>query len=265
MGASESRGLPSYEIYTLIGYLSSLYDSVSNNTTPANDAQSLILTHLHRLNRYSLDSSPGSNNRIFPDGSVFLEISERYRDSNGTHAWSLVLQFRPQAKIIKIMYGIPGQSQTHLPNPGPNQTPKLPPLSDANSTQYLQQRQASANRFPQKKHQGVPDGMIGGVQRNPNIAVPKQIPHPQQLSRQQVQAYQQNQVKNLPGGTQLPRSVQPGRESQDGVLAESRRAISMLDDISSYPAAPPVPVSSGGAGEASGQKDLLELNLNQYG
>src|ERR1700723_2359885 len=109
MGVSSSRGkrgISQYEVYTLIGVISGIFDDVTSGVSTPENARSVINFHIARLGRHSYPSpttGPSTSSKIFQNGDQFLEISEKYYDLDGSHAWSLVIQMRPGNKILKIL------------------------------------------------------------------------------------------------------------------------------------------------------------------
>lgn len=118
MGSTLSldSGIQQYEVYLLLGDLSSIFDEVIGGKISIENGKQLVLNRLFRLNRVSLNEKPKNfistpHYKIFPEDKPLLEITEKYRDADGQHAWSIALQYRPGAKIVKILHGLPGNEK----------------------------------------------------------------------------------------------------------------------------------------------------------
>lgn len=124
MGARQSKqpGVQWGNILTLCGIITEIYESTVNSREPSWDEGRLIIQHhLKRMAPHRLEPQKPTNYKIFPKNEPLVEITERYRDIDGRHAWSLVIQLSSQGEIYKLLRGVPTRGQD---------TPKREPHPD---------------------------------------------------------------------------------------------------------------------------------------
>jgi hypothetical protein len=126
MGSSQGKesGIQDYQLWTLTGYIVQTYEDALAKRRSYEDAQNVIVFHLKELSRYALNpkKSPNPDNIYFnrsltgqqpgslggqqPD-STQLIIHEKYRHTDGIHAWSLTIQLTPTLRMFKLIHGTP--------------------------------------------------------------------------------------------------------------------------------------------------------------
>jgi len=195
MGGANRKGIPQYDILTLICDLTSVFDSVIEGALTVDNGRNMIYNRLYLLNRYSLVEKPpnfldASEYRIFPDGKQLVEITEKYRDADGVSAWSLAIQLKPGSKLYKVLSGVPGKTNARPPTEIPRSMPAMPTMQGQGNIQGMQgqgniqgmqgqgmqgNRQVQGNPYPnqQQSYSGYPGqqsnpSMSGGQPRRPN-------------------------------------------------------------------------------------------------
>lgn len=275
--STSATGIQPHELYTLLGYLTEIYDDVVSTRVSVVDGRNLIQHQLKRLSRYALDPSRvGENNKIFPNDDLLIEIYEKYRDSDGVHAWSLVLQFKTTSKTFKALYGIPGSASvtssltSTAGNPSirsrhQNATPPgtssrsnnaTPPRNNAPPPQRSQQQpQQPRYQQPSQQHsRSNPPSWTQQQQQQQQYQPQQQYPPQQQYSPQQQ--YPPQQSRGMPsynGNLQSPTNL-----PMDNMGMNSN----IIDEMSRY----------SGQGQAPGraeisvqaqQPDVYEINLSK--
>jgi hypothetical protein len=118
MGSSQGKesGIQDYQLWTLIGYIVQTYEDALAKRRSYDDAQNVIIFHLKELSRYALNpkKSPNPDN-IYFNGQPQLTIHEKYRHSDGQHAWSLTIQLNPNLRLFKVIHGTPTTRDSSVP------------------------------------------------------------------------------------------------------------------------------------------------------
>ena len=279
----EQAGIQVHEMYILVGYLSETYDDVASSRISVSDGRHLIQNHLKRLSRYALDPNRvGQNNKIFPNDEFFVEIYEKYRDPDGVHAWSLVLQFKTTSKTFKALYGIPGSASVTSSltsvagNPSIRQQNPAPPRNNGGTSSQgnnaTPPRQQQPSQQPRQQQQQPRQQQQQPRQQQQQ---PRQQPRQQQQYQQRGQTptwgpQQQGQpYSNIQSPNNLPMdNVGPnmsiidemerysGQQNQGGMRNEA---------YGSYPGGNGVTAPQGGAGLTvqAQQPDVYEFNLSK--
>jgi hypothetical protein len=285
MGSSISldTGIQQYELYLLLGDVSSIFDEVVEGKVSIENGKHLVLNRLYRLNRVSLNEKPkdfvsSDHYKIFPNGKHLIEITEKYRDADGKHAWSVAIQYQTSSKIVKILHGIPGsKKESEAKNTGKRMTRSvsLDDLSSYSKTnqvpfQISQGHPGNQGRQFNQGHQGH-QGTLSQSQGGYSIPQGRS-----QMSQGQMsQMSQMSQGRLQPQGQQMPvfqnqgsqfMQSHPGPSMHQKFASEPfqnqgpfRGSASIFNDVSDNIGFP-----SGGGGGGDDQ-DVLEFNLNGYG
>lgn len=228
---STSVGITQIELLSLIGILSSIFDDVVASVTTPKNARAVVEYHLNRLSRYAYGARDTTQHKIFPNEEHFLEINEKYRDNNKTHAWSMVLQMRPGSKVYKVLHAVPV--------PGASVQP-------VNVSETLRQAVPPQRPSPQQMSQ-IPPGALPAAMRPPQQ---RQAPVGMQLGPGQSNMQGQMQ-RQMPG-------FMPGqRQNPVGMIDEMSSSMLSRPNYGGYNN------NAGGMGPDGGQGDISEINLGQ--
>ena len=113
MGSTSSKdkgssGIKDYQLFSLIGYITQIFEDVLSGHRSYDQGKNVIIFHLKELSRYSLNKQKSPNpDNIYFNGQPQLLINEKYRHVDGEHAWSLTLQFNQNLRMIKLLHGTP--------------------------------------------------------------------------------------------------------------------------------------------------------------
>lgn len=229
MGSSQGKeaGIQDYQLWTLVGYIVQTYEDALANRRSYDDAQNVILFHLKELSRYALNpkKSPNPDNVYF-NGQPQLVIHEKYRHSDGQHAWSLTIQLNPTLRMFKLIHGTPtvresgarrdvSMTETLQPSaPGYTKNSMVPP-SPANSGNN---GHTGTNRTTQQTVY-PPPGSHPSYSRN--SLPPTRPSHPAPTS-------QPRSTNNLPTMASTPRGSNPGlqrNQSNNPVQTRNRTTL----------------------------------------
>jgi hypothetical protein len=283
MGVTASKtkkGISQYEIYTLIGLISQIFDDVVNNITNVDNARSVINYHLHRVKRHLYTPNQGDTNRIFPNGQIFILINEKYFDVDGVHAWGIVLQMKPGSKIAKILHADPeGNTNDRISEaPTPSGLDRFPPRQSGNPGNQGNHGNPGNVSQMNPGNQGNP-GNPGNNMNNRNVGNPGNnrnvgnVGNNMNNTRQMNPGNPGNNRQMNPGNnmnnTRQMNPGNPGNNMNNG----NRSAADMLDEYSQV--YNPNNRNMNGYGNnanrygteingSGGQSDLTEINLNTY-
>lgn len=237
---STTVGITQIELLSLIGILSSIFDDVVASVTTPKNARAVVEYHLNRLSRYAYGARDTGQHKIFPNEEHFLEINEKYRDNNKTHAWSMVLQMRPGSKVYKVLHAIPV--------PGASVQPVN--VSETLRQQVAPQQQQQQRPSPQQMSQ-IPPGALPAAMRPPQQ---RQAPVGMQLGPGQGggQMAGQRQMGQMPGFT--PGQGQGQRQNPLGMLDEMSSSMLSRQSHGGY---------NNNMGPDGGQGDISEIALGQ--
>lgn len=286
MGSSISldNGIQQYELYLLLGDLSSIFDEVVEGKVSIENGKHLVMNRLYRLNRVSLNEKPkdfvsSDHYKIFPNGKHLIEITEKYRDADGKHAWSVAIQYRTSSKIVKILHGVPGSKKESEPkNVERKRMTRSVSLDDLSSYSLTQSRpqgpfvpqavgnhQMSQSFQGQGQHsmsQGRPHGQGSMNQGRPNGPMTQGPMMSSSLQNQGafMQSPAGNQGYSMSQGHHNG-SFQPMNQkyaSEPFHNQHFRSSPAIFNDGSDN-----IGFSNGGGG--GDEQDVLELNMNGYG
>ena len=100
--SNKSQGMRDSYLFGLVTYIIQVFDETVAQYRTIADATTSITNRLKNCRRFSVQASPNPENRYFFNNTFQVLIRERYRDIDGIHQWSLVLQLTPASKIIQV-------------------------------------------------------------------------------------------------------------------------------------------------------------------
>lgn len=214
MGSSQSKesGIQDYQLWTLTGYIVQTYEDALAKRRSYEDAQNVIMFHLKELSRYALNpkKSPNPDNVYF-NGQPQVTIHEKYRHSDGEHAWSLTIQLNPSLRMFKLIHGTPtvrdsARSETiHAPNPDPRiyntQQTVYPPTFSRNPPRPTRPNQTNPPTQPNQSTQ--PNQLRTSV---PTMSTPQPsvVRSNQPINRTPTNSLQPQSRTTLPAYPALP-------------------------------------------------------------
>lgn len=102
IGSNKTPGMRDSYLFGLITYIIQVFDETVAQYRTIADATTSITNRLKNCRRFAVQSSPNPENRYFFNNTYQVLIREKYRDLDGVHHWSLVLQLSPASKIIQV-------------------------------------------------------------------------------------------------------------------------------------------------------------------